>query len=58
MVQEDGFASLSDRQFTLSRNGASEVRQVESPAAYAELLNETFGITLGVAEAARLPIFR
>lgn len=58
VVQEDRFASLSDRQFTLSRNGASEVRQVETPAEYARVLDETFGITLGVAEAARLPIFR
>jgi N-hydroxyarylamine O-acetyltransferase len=58
VVLEGGFASLSDRQFTLSRNGASEVRQVETATEYARLLGEMFGIALSEAEAARLPIFR
>lgn len=57
VVLEDGFASLSDRQFTRSRTGVSEVRQVESASEYASLLNETFGIALSEDEAARLPIF-
>lgn len=58
VVLADGFASLSDRQLTLSRNGVSEVRQLDTPAEYAGLLGDTFGIKLGAEEAARLPIFR
>ncbi|TCU61065.1 N-hydroxyarylamine O-acetyltransferase [Novosphingobium sp. PhB57] len=57
VVLEGGFASLSDRQFTIGRHGESEVRQIETAAEYARLLGETFGITLSEEDAAKLPIF-
>ncbi|PZQ56219.1 MAG: arylamine N-acetyltransferase [Novosphingobium pentaromativorans] len=58
VVLEGGFASLSDRQFTCSRDGVSEVRQIETAADYAALLRGTFGIALSDDEAAKLPLFR
>jgi N-hydroxyarylamine O-acetyltransferase len=53
----DGFASLNDRELTITRLSGTTRRTIEDPADYGRTLRETFRIALGDAEAARLPLF-
>lgn len=56
-VLPDGFASLTDRQLTIHRNGESQQRIVADAGAYARVLDEVFGLVLPAADLARLPLF-
>ncbi|HKT86692.1 MAG TPA: arylamine N-acetyltransferase [Novosphingobium sp.] len=57
IILPGGFAALSERQFTLHRQGSSETRTIEDAAEYAHTLRETFRIALSDEEAAALPLF-
>ena len=54
----DGFASLVDRELTVWRKGrAAERLTLATPAQYATVLAERFGLSLDSAEISRLPLF-
>jgi N-hydroxyarylamine O-acetyltransferase len=53
----DGFASLSDRELTISRPSGVTRRTIIDAMDYSRTLRETFRITLSEDEAARLPLF-
>jgi N-hydroxyarylamine O-acetyltransferase len=53
----DGFASLVDRELTMSRGGEANRRTIVDARDYARLLRETLRIALSDEEAARLPLF-
>jgi N-hydroxyarylamine O-acetyltransferase len=57
IVLPDGFAALSERQFTVYRQGSCETRAISDARDYARTLRETFRIALTDEEAARLPLF-
>lgn len=56
-VLPEGFAALTDRQFSRSEAGHGESRVVDSPEAYRALLADVFGIALDAGEVARLSLF-
>lgn len=53
----DGFASLSDRELTITRLSGTTRRTIVDPADYARTLRETFRIALSDDDVARLPLF-
>ncbi|HEX8444097.1 MAG TPA: arylamine N-acetyltransferase [Allosphingosinicella sp.] len=53
----DGYASLVDRQLTLSHAGESQTVEVAGPAQYRELLHELFGLDLQREEVDALGLF-
>lgn len=53
----DGFAALSERDLTITRNGRVETRTICSPVEYAATLRDLFRIALSDEDAARLPLF-
>jgi N-hydroxyarylamine O-acetyltransferase len=53
----DGYASLVDRQLTLSHTGETQTVQVAGPAQYRELLHELFGLDLQQHEVEALGLF-
>lgn len=53
----DGFASMIDRELSISRIGTSERRMIEYPEEYAQIAWDLFRIALSEADAAALPLF-
>lgn len=53
----DGFASLNDRQLTVYRADGKDIRQLDDPAAYADVLRNVFKLAVSDGEAAALPLF-
>lgn len=54
---ENGFASMTGRQFTTYRDGVGEVREIADVADYGRTLREVMGVALSDEDAARLPLF-
>ena len=52
-----GFASLTDRELTVHRDGATERRTIADASDYARTLRDVFRIAFSEEEAAALPLF-
>lgn len=55
--QAEGFASMVDRDLTVSHAGGTDRRVIADPADYARTLREVFRIALSAEEAERLSLF-
>lgn len=53
----NGFASLNDRQLTIYGPDGKEVRQLDDPADYADVLRSVFHLQVSDSEARALPLF-
>lgn len=53
----EGFAALTDRSLSLTRNGSNEMREFADPAAWCGALGEIFGISLPEQEVAALSLW-
>lgn len=53
----DGFASMTDRQLSIWRDGATQVREIADAAEYGGVLCDVFGLELSQQEISRLPLF-
>jgi N-hydroxyarylamine O-acetyltransferase len=56
-ILPDGDVTLVDRRLSRRRAGGGSQREIADPAAYREMLAETFGIALSEDEVAALPFF-
>ena len=57
IVLDGGFASLNGRDLKVLEGGQTMAAQIATPAAYAALMADRFGLELGLEDAARLPLF-
>ena len=57
IVLADGFATLSEGEFSIHRAGTGERRSIADAAAYARILADRFGLALPLEDVARLPLF-
>lgn len=54
---DNGFAALTERSLSLTRNGATDASELSDPASWRKALAKFFTIELSEAEVAHLPLF-